>query len=146
MLQPASIHSQPVALASATPTPTALSRRCVLPLLLSATLLPQRPAEASLGYTDDMGVKSYSQVQRAWENSAGMSQREIMLAARGAGNVKAKGGVESDRSKKRRAMAGCKDEIFRKRAGYYKDEAGCNQRALGGDLSFMLEVMDAEGD
>ena len=98
MLPPASAptHSFHVASSHATPTPALLSRRCVLPLLLtSASLLPPRPAEASsLGYADDIGVKSYSQVQRAWENSAGMSQREIMLAARGAGNVKA-GGVES---------------------------------------------------
>jgi len=150
MLPPASAptHSFHVASSHATPTPALLSRRCVLPLLLtSASLLPPRPAEASsLGYADDIGVKSYSQVQRAWENSAGMSQREIMLAARGAGNVKAKGGVESDRSKKRRAMAGCKDELFRRKAGYDKDEAGCNQRVLGGEISFMIEVMDAEGE
>ena len=42
-------------------------------------------ADSGLGYTDNVGMKSYSTVQRAWEKSAGMSQREILLSARGAG-------------------------------------------------------------
>lgn len=85
-------------------------------------------------------VKSYSQVQRAWEKSAGMSQREILMVARGAGRVE-DSSKESDKSRKRRAMAGCKDDIFRSAAGY-KDEASCNRRVLDGDLQFILDVMN----
>ena len=125
-------------------------------------------AEVSLGYVDNAGgvhtcvapchracecsshaygtpfaAKSYSQVQRAWEKSAGMSQREIMMAARGAAKVDASDlSQESDRSRKRRAMAGCKDEMYRKQAGY-DAEASCNSKVLAGDVQFMLDVIDA---
>ena len=104
---------------------------------------PPAAADTGLGYVDNAGAKSYSSVQRAWEKSSTMTNREIMLAARGAGNAAAKQGNESDKSKKRRAMAGCKDDIFRAAASY-KDEASCNARVMGGDWQFMLDVMDAE--
>ena len=87
-------------------------------------------------------AKSYSQVQRAWEKSAGMSQRDILMVARGAGKVDDPS-QESERSRKRRAMAGCKDETFRKDAGY-DSEASCNSRVLGGDPQFMLDVLNAQ--
>ena len=35
-----------------------------------------------LGYRDNVGMRSYSGVQRAWERSAQMSQRESVLAMR----------------------------------------------------------------
>ena len=44
--------------------------------------------------------------------------------------------------KKRRAMAGCHDGEFREQAGY-KAEADCNARVMGGDVGFILDVMDA---
>lgn len=40
-------------------------------------------------------------------------------------------------------MAGCKDELFRKQAGY-EQEAACNARVLEGDPQFMLDVLDAK--
>ena len=89
---------------------------------------------------DAAGQRSYSTVQRAWEKTQNMSQREILMAARGV-SLKPDG-PETDKSKKRRAMAGCKDDVFRGEAGY-KDEAACNKRVLAGDVSFMLEVMEA---
>ena len=119
-----------------------LNRRtalCVAGLCLPATAL----AETGLGYVDAAGKKSYSSVQRAWEQSATMSNREILLAARGAGKANVKDGGETEKSKKRRAMAGCKDATYRASAGY-QDEAACNGRVLGGDAAFMLEVMDME--
>ena len=72
-----------------------------------------------------------------------MTQRERMLALRGAGKPDlANGEVESPKKQKRRAMAGCHDEVFREQAGY-KVESDCNARVMSGDVQFMLNVMDA---
>ena len=109
------------------------SRRVfVLAGMTAAMRVRAASAASSLGYVDDAGgerlrlyvynytfacshttplsvcfrccaVKSYSQVQRAWEKSAGMSDREIRMTARGAGKVDDPS-TESDRSRKRRAM------------------------------------------
>ena len=95
-----------------------------------------------LGYIDDAGVKSYSQVQRAWEKSATLTEREKYLQARGVLLDRPEGAApESARSQKRRAMAGCHDTQFRQAAGL-STEADCNARVLGGDVQFMLDVMD----
>ena len=98
-------------------------------------------AETGLGYIDDAGKKSYSSVQRNWEKASTMTQREIMLAAKGVPSKPA-GAEESDKAKKRRAMAGCHDEEYRGLALPGAKEAECNARVLSGDLAFMLEVMD----
>ena len=113
-------------------------------LALGAAIAVSAPASADtgLGYVDNAGAASYSQVQRAWEKSATMTERERMLAMRGASKP-ADLAAESPKSQKRRAMAGCKDDIYRAASGY-KDEASCNARVLGGDVNFMLEVMEAE--
>ena len=127
------------------------NRRCVLPLIAGAFayILPKavsadedtRPSE--FGYTDAAGRKSYSQVQRAWEQSADQTQRERLLSLRGAGKPElANGEVESPKKQKRRAMGGCHDEIFREQAGY-KLESDCNARVMSGDVQFMINVMDA---
>lgn len=101
--------------------------------------------ETRLGYKDDLGVKSYSAVQRAWESSNGKTTTEIMMAARGAVKRDPDAPPESERSRKRRAMAACKEEAYRKRTSYASDsEAACNSRVLGGDAQFMLDVLDAE--
>ena len=123
-----------------------VSRRCVLPLIAGALATSGMPPgahsiENSLGYLDSAGQKSYSQVQRAWEQSADMTQRERMLSLRGASKP-TDGQEESPKAKKRRAMAGCHDAEFRVQAGY-KAEADCNARVMGGDVGFILDVMDA---
>ena len=101
--------------------------------------------QTQLGYKDDLGVKSYSAVQRAWESSNGKTTTEIMMAARGATKRDADAPPESERSKKRRAMAACHEEGYRKRVGLDTDtEADCNKRVLGGETQFMLDVLDAE--
>jgi len=100
--------------------------------------------ETRFGYKDDMGVKSYSAVQRAWESSNGKTTTEIMMAARGAVKRETDSPPESERSKKRRAMAGCKEEAYRKLAAASDSEASCNSRVLGGDVQFMLDVLDAD--
>ena len=127
------------------------NRRYVLPLIAGslAYILPKAASadevqmKSDFGYIDNAGRKSYSQVQRAWEQSADMTQRERMLALRGAGKPDlANGEVESPKKQKRRAMAGCHDEVFREQAGY-KVESDCNARVMSGDVQFMLNVMDA---
>ena len=128
-------------------------RRCVLPLIAGAfaCILPNaasadiNTAPSEFGYVDSAGRKSYSQVQRAWEQSADQTQRERLLSLRGAGKPElANGEVESPKKQKRRAMGGCHDEIFREQAGY-KAESDCNARVMGGDVQFMINVMDAGG-
>ena len=102
--------------------------------------------ETQLGYKDNMGVKSYSSVQRAWESSEGKTSTEIMMAARGASKRDPNAPPESERSRKRRAMAGCHVEGYRLATGSAtaESEAACNSRVLGGEAQFMLDVLDAE--
>jgi len=123
---------------------TRVIRRRLFVLAAASTAAGSRAAHGSLGYIDNAGAKSYSQVQRAWEKSEGMSQREIMMAARGAPSLTPEeASKETEKGRKRRAMAGCKDEICRREAGY-ENEASCNSRVLGGDPQFMLDVLDAQ--
>ena len=39
-------------------------------------------------------------------------------------------------------MAGCKEVDYRALAGGVESEAACNSRVLGGDVQFMLDVLD----
>ena len=128
--------------APAQPQPLMQRRQCLAALAANA-LVFRASADTGLGYVDNAGMKSYSSVQRAWEASADMSQREIMMAARGAGKRDSSSPPESDRSRKRRAMAGCHDDVYRKQAGF-ESEASCNSRVLGGDVQFMLDIIDAD--
>jgi hypothetical protein len=73
----------------------------------------------------------------------GQSQREVMMELRGASLGKGKQGDESEKSRKRRAMAGCKDELFWREA-QAESEAICNSRVMAGDVQFMLDVLDAD--
>ena len=76
------------------------------------------------------------------DKASGMSPDEILMAARGGGNTEQKEGPESPASAKRRAMAGCRIEGIRKKAGM-PDEKACAARVLKGDPDFMLDVLDA---
>mmetsp|Transcript_2885 Transcript_2885/g.5334 ORF Transcript_2885/g.5334 Transcript_2885/m.5334 type:complete len:170 (-) Transcript_2885:132-641(-) len=82
--------------------------------------------------------------QTAWNErltkAKGMTPEEVFMAARGAGNTSLKRGPESDASKKRRAMAGCRDATLLNKAGM-QDIKDCTARVLGGDVDFMLNVM-----
>lgn len=68
-----------------------------------------------------------------------MSTEEVFLAAQGAGNVNQKEN-ESDVSKKRRALAGCRNGGMREKAGG-GSEKECAARVLGGDIQFMLDAL-----
>lgn len=82
--------------------------------------------------------------QTAWkgrlEKAQSMSTDEVFMAARGASNTDQKDGPESDASKKRRAMAGCRNTDFLTKSGV-SDTKTCTSRVLGGDFNFMLDVM-----
>ena len=69
-----------------------------------------------------------------------MSQDEIFQAARGAGNVNLKEGIESDASKKRRAMSACRDSSVRQKA-QAGNEKECTARVFGGEVDFLLEAL-----
>jgi len=82
--------------------------------------------------------------QTAWkerlDKAQTMSADEVFMAARGAGNLDLKEGPESDASKKRRAMAGCRDTVARQKSGV-TDTKECTARVLNGDVDFMLKVL-----
>ena len=115
------------------------TRRSVLFGAATVSITPAF-ADTGLGYIDDAGMKSYSSVQRAWEKSATMSDQEKFMAARGATRADTSA-PESAKSQKRRAMAGCANKEYRTAAGY-DSEASCNSRVMGGDVQFMLDVID----
>jgi hypothetical protein len=74
------------------------------------------------------------------EKAKSMSTDEVFLAAQGAGNVNLKDGEESGASKKRRALAGCRNGGIREKSGM-KDEKECTARVLGGDYQFMIDSL-----
>ena len=69
-----------------------------------------------------------------------MGTEEVFLAAQGAGNLDLREGEESEASKKRRAMAGCRNDGFREKSGM-KNTKECSARVLGGDYQFMIDAM-----
>ena len=83
--------------------------------------------------------------QTAWkarlDKAQSMSSEEIFMAAQGAGNTQLREGEESEASKKRRAMAGCRNDAIRKKAGGTKDVIACNSRVMSGDFGFVLDAM-----
>ena len=82
--------------------------------------------------------------QTAWgkrlDKAKSMSSDEVFMAAQGAGNRNLMEGEESDASKKRRALAGCRNDAIRQRAGA-GDTKACTARVLGGDFQFVIDVM-----
>ena len=82
--------------------------------------------------------------QTAWgkrlDKAKSMSSEEVFMAAQGAGNVSLKGGEESEASKKRRALAGCRNDAIRQKAGA-GDAKACTSRVLGGEVQFMIDAM-----
>jgi hypothetical protein len=126
-------------------------RRQVLAAILSAASIcsVSSPANAASRYILDEETGDYVTVEEAdWQTTwkqrvdkaQSMSTEEIFKAARGAGNLERKEGPESDASKKRRAMSGCRDLDLRKQAGVV-NEKECNARVLGEDIDFMINVL-----
>ena len=74
------------------------------------------------------------------EKAKSMSTDEVFLAAQGAGNVNLKDGEESEASKKRRALAGCRNGGMQEKSGV-NSEKECTARVLGGDYQFMIDSL-----
>jgi len=113
----------------------------------SALGLPIAPANARYVLNEETG--DYDEVedddwQTAWgkrlDKAKSMSSDEVFLAAQGAGNRDLMEGEESDASKKRRALAGCRNDAIRQKAGA-GDTKACTARVLGGDFQFMIDAM-----
>ena len=115
----------------------AIPRRTLLAAATAPSLSLPCAALASLGYTDAAGAKSYSAVQRAWENQAGMTDVEVRMSLRGAAPPPAAGEAEPEPRRKRRAMAACKEPEYRMAAGV-DSEASCNARVMAGDVQFIV--------
>lgn len=82
--------------------------------------------------------------QTAWkqrlDKAQSMSTDDVFKAARGAGNLDLKQGTESDASKKRRAMSGCRDADLRQKANA-GSERECTARVFSGDFEFMMNQL-----
>ncbi len=107
------------------------------------------PQSANARYVLNEETGEYDEVededwQTAWgkrlDKAKSMSTEDVFLAAQGAGNTDLKVGDESEASKKRRALAGCRNDGFRTKSGV-KDAKECTARVLGGDYQFMIDVM-----
>lgn len=107
------------------------------------------PDVASARYVLDDETGDYIELeevdwQTAWkqrmDKASTMSKDEIFQAARGAGNLELRSGPESDASKKRRAMSGCRDTAIRSKAGA-GTEKECTARVFSGEVDFMLEAL-----
>jgi hypothetical protein len=111
-----------------------------------ALLLPAvQPAQARYVLDDETG--NYVEMEEAdWQTTwkqrldkaQSMSTDDVFAAARGAGNVNLNDGVESDASKKRRAMSACRDAGSRQKA-QAGSEKECTARVFGGEVDFLLD-------
>ena len=124
-------------------------QRCTAAATATVSILGMPVAPANARYVLNEETGDYDEVedddwQTAWgkrlDKAKSMSSDEVFMAAQGAGNRNLMEGEESDASKKRRALAGCRNDAIRKRA-----EAGdakeCTSRVLGGDFQFMIDAM-----
>lgn len=129
------------------------SRRAFLssaPAATAAAALLSLPLVADARYVLNEDTGEYDELpeedwQSAWgkrlDKAKSMSTEEVFLAAQGAGNLDLKEGVEeSEASKKRRALAGCRNDRLRERGGT-RDARECAARVLGGDYQFMIDAM-----
>lgn len=116
-------------------------------IVAGLSLFHSPSAEAAYVLDDETG--DFVQVddvdwQTAWkqrlDKASSMSQEEIFQAARGAGNINLKDWEESEASKKRRALSGCRSANVRDIANA-GNERECTARVLGGDYQFLLKAI-----
>ena len=123
------------------------SRRAFLLTSAAAAFVPQI---ANARYVLNEETGEYDEVtdedwQTTWgkrlDKAKSMGTEDVFLAAQGAGNLDLKEGQEeSEASKKRRALAGCRNDGLRAKGGV-KDAKECTARVLGGDYQFMIDAM-----
>jgi hypothetical protein len=77
------------------------------------------------------------------DKAKSMGTEEVFLAAQGAGNLNLRdaGIEESEASKKRRALAGCRNDRLRQLSGDGGSAQECTARVLKNDYQFMVDVM-----
>lgn len=131
-------------------------RRFLLSVLSTSTaalLIPGKAIAANpkTRYVLDDETGDYIEVvddgdwQKEWKSRydqmSKMSKDEILVAARGAGNIDTKDlANESPASKKRRAFSGCRDKGTRAKLDNI-GEKECSKRVLDGDYDFVLTVL-----
>lgn len=74
------------------------------------------------------------------DKAKSMSTEDVFLAAQGAGNTNLREGEESEASKKRRALAGCRNDRLRQMSGVNSSQE-CTARVLQNDYMFMIDAM-----
>ena len=125
------------------------SRRAFLSTAATTALFTTIPQSANARYVLNEDTGEYDEVQdEDWQTTWGkrldkaksMSTEDVFLAAQGAGNTDLREGEESEASKKRRALAGCRNDGMRKKSGM-KDAKECTARVLGGDYQFMIDAL-----
>ena len=124
-------------------------QRCTAAATATVSILGMPVAPANARYVLNEETGDYDEVedddwQTAWgkrlDKAKSMSSDEVFMAAQGAGNRNLMEGEESDASKKRRALAGCRNDAIRQKAGA-GDAKACTARVLGGDFQFMIDAM-----
>ena len=115
-------------------------------MLVGATT-PTNIANARFVLNDQTG--DYDEVldedwQTTWgkrlDKAKSMDMEDVFLAAQGAGNTNLREGEESEASKKRRALAGCRNDRLRQNSGV-KSSQECTARVLQNDYMFMIDAM-----
>ena len=74
------------------------------------------------------------------DKAKSMDMEDVFLAAQGAGNTNLREGEESEASKKRRALAGCRNDRLRQMSGVTSSQE-CTARVLQNDYKFMIDAM-----
>jgi hypothetical protein len=130
---------------------TSSSRRTFLTFVVAVTATTTTTTTTTVAnarYILNEETGDYEEVQdKEWQTewkerldkAQTMSTDDVFLAARGAKN-RVEGMEESEASKKRRAMAGCRDTGLLTKSGL-TDVKECTARVLQGDVDFMLQVM-----
>eukprot|EP00547_Thalassionema_nitzschioides_P001644 CAMPEP_0194212150 /NCGR_PEP_ID=MMETSP0156-20130528/11833_1 /TAXON_ID=33649 /ORGANISM="Thalassionema nitzschioides, Strain L26-B" /LENGTH=151 /DNA_ID=CAMNT_0038939897 /DNA_START=66 /DNA_END=521 /DNA_ORIENTATION=+ len=128
---------------------TLMSRRSLLASSSAAAIVgiaANQPASAryvlneETGDYDEVEDETWQEAWKSrWDKAQTMSTDDVFMAARGAGNTDLKAeGEESLSSKKRRAMAACRDEKRLAESGV-QDQKECTGRVLKGEVDFMLK-------
>mmetsp|Transcript_22716 Transcript_22716/g.65481 ORF Transcript_22716/g.65481 Transcript_22716/m.65481 type:complete len:157 (+) Transcript_22716:71-541(+) len=123
--------------------------RCTAAVTTSGAAVLALPPIAHARYVLNDETGDYDEVededwQTAWgkrlDKAKSMSSDEVFMAAQGAGNRNLMDGEESEASKKRRALAGCRNDAIRQKSGA-GDAKACTSRVLGGEFQFIIDAM-----
>mmetsp|Transcript_32015 Transcript_32015/g.76491 ORF Transcript_32015/g.76491 Transcript_32015/m.76491 type:complete len:170 (+) Transcript_32015:151-660(+) len=122
-------------------------RRFLVASTTVASLLVAEPCNARYILNEETG--DYDEVedkdwQTTWgdrlEKAKSMGTDDVFLAAKGGLKQSETDVPESEASKKRRALAGCRTDGFREKSGV-KDARQCTAKVLGGEYDFILDQM-----